>query len=49
VKVKTGAGGIASNKGSTAIKFKFQDSNFMFLNCHLASGQKEYADRFNNL
>lgn len=49
VKVKTGAGGIAANKGSTAIKFNYFDSSFMFLNCHLASGQKEYAERFNNL
>ena len=38
VKVKTGAGGIAANKGSTSIKFNFFDSSFLFLNCHLASG-----------
>ena len=49
VKVKTGAGGIAANKGSTSIKFNYLDSSFMFLNCHLASGQKEYAERFSNL
>ena len=49
VKVKTGAGGIAANKGSTSIRFTFCDTSFLFLNCHLASGQKKYAERFNNL
>lgn len=49
VKVKTGAGGIAANKGSTSIRFNYLDTSFLFLNCHLASGQKEYAERFTNL
>jgi hypothetical protein len=49
VKVKTGAGGIAANKGSTSIRFNYFDTSFMFLNCHLASGQKEHAERFSNL
>jgi hypothetical protein len=37
-KVKTGAGGMAANKGATSIRFNYDDSSFMFLNCHLASG-----------
>lgn len=40
---------MAANKGSTSIRFNYNDTSFMFLNCHLASGQKEYAARFNNL
>lgn len=39
-KIKTGAGGLAANKGSTTIKFYYQDTSFLFLNCHLTSGQK---------
>jgi len=49
LKVKAGAGGIAANKGSTSIKFNYFNTSFMFLNCHLASGQKEHAERFSNL
>ncbi len=41
VKVKTGARGMAANKGSTAIRFNYEDTSFMFLNCHLTSGQKQ--------
>jgi len=37
-KVKTGAGGMAANKGSTSIRFNYEDTSFMFLNCHLTSG-----------
>lgn len=49
VKVKTGVRGMAANKGSTAIRFNYEDSSFMFLNCHLTSGQKEVQDRFDDL
>ena len=49
VKIKIGAGGISANKGSTSIRFNYADTSFMFLNCHLASGQKEVLDRFNGL
>ena len=37
-KVKTGFGGNSGNKGSVAIRFNFDDSSFMFINCHLSSG-----------
>jgi hypothetical protein len=37
-KVKTGTSGMTANKGSTAIRFNYDDSSFMFLNCHLSSG-----------
>lgn len=36
--VKTGAGGMAANKGSCSVRFNYYDSSFMFLNCHLTSG-----------
>jgi|LauGreDrversion4_2_1035121.scaffolds.fasta_scaffold1024914_1 hypothetical protein len=49
VKIKIGAGGISANKGSTSIRFNYADTSFMFLNCHLASGQKEVLDRFTGL
>ena len=48
-KVKTGAGGMTANKGSTSIRFNYEDTSFMLLNCHLTSGQNEVSDRFNNL
>jgi len=37
-KVKAGMGGFAKNKGSVALRFKFDETSFAFLNCHLASG-----------
>jgi hypothetical protein len=37
-RVKTGTSGITANKGSTSIRFNYEDSSFMFLNCHLTSG-----------
>jgi len=39
VKIKTGTGGITANKGSTAIRFNYDDTSFLFLNCHLAHGE----------
>ena len=38
VKNKTGTKGMTANKGSTAIRFNFDDTSFMFMNCHLTSG-----------
>jgi hypothetical protein len=38
--VKTGANGMAANKGSCAIKFWFADTSFVIMNCHLAHGEK---------
>lgn len=37
-KVKTGFAGKSGNKGSVAIRFSIDDTSFMFINCHLASG-----------
>ena len=36
--IKAGLGGIAKNKGSCALRFRIDNTNFAFLNCHLASG-----------
>jgi synaptojanin len=49
VKIKTGASGMAANKGSVAMRFNFHDTSFMFLNCHLTSGQKKVKERVTNL
>lgn len=38
-KVKAGMGGLASNKGSVALRFKIDDTSFAILNCHLKSGK----------
>ena len=38
IKTKTGVKGMAANKGSAAVKFTYDDTSFMFLNCHLTSG-----------
>lgn len=46
VKIKTGVKGMAANKGSAAVRFTFDDTSFMFLNCHLTSGQKKSKERF---
>jgi hypothetical protein len=48
-RVKTGFGGQTGNKGSVAIRFNFANSSFAFINCHLASGQKEIAQRLDDL
>lgn len=37
-KVKTGFGGNSGNKGATTIRFNFDDSSMVFMNCHLTSG-----------
>ena len=46
VKIKTGVKGMAANKGTCALRFNFDDSSFMFMNCHLTSGQKKSKERF---
>jgi len=45
VKVKTGVKGMAANKGAVALRFNFDDTSFMFMNCHLTSGQKKWRER----
>ena len=37
-KVKTGFGGNSGNKGAVTLRFNFDDSSLVFLNCHLSSG-----------
>ena len=48
LKVKTGVKGMAANKGSVAIRFNFEDTSFMFMNCHLTSGQKKWKERISD-
>lgn len=48
-KIKTGVKGMAANKGSTALRFNYEDTSMMFLNCHLTSGQKKVKERFDDL
>ena len=45
VKIKTGTKGMTANKGAVAVRFNFDDSSFMFMNCHLTSGQKKVKER----
>ena len=49
VKIKTGTSGYTANKGSVAIRFNFEDTSFMFLNCHLCSGQKQVQQRLSEI
>jgi hypothetical protein len=49
VKTQTGTKGLTANKGSTAIRFNFHDTSFMFMNCHLTSGQKKIKERISDL
>ncbi len=49
IKTQTGAKGLAANKGSVAIRFNFHDTSFMFMNCHLTSGQKKVKERISDL
>ena len=44
-KVKAGMGGLASNKGSVALRFNIDDTSFAILNCHLKSGKAVAVQR----
>lgn len=44
-KIKTGLGGSAGNKGAVIVRFKLDDTNMMFLNCHLMSGKGKGSKR----
>jgi len=37
--VKAATVGFAKNKGSVALRFKIDETSFVFLNCHLAAGE----------
>ena len=49
VKVKTGFSGMAGNKGSTSIRFNFENTSFCFINTHLESGQNKIGERLENI
>ena len=36
---------MAANKGAVGLRFNFDDTSFMFMNCHLTSGQKKWKER----
>ena len=36
---------MTANKGSVAIRFNYEDTSFMFMNCHLTSGQNKVKER----
>lgn len=42
---KTGFGGIAGNKGGTAIRFQYGHTKFCFVNVHFAAGVNNLEDR----
>jgi len=48
-KVKTGFGGQSGNKGAVNLRFTFDDTSFLFVNCHLASGQSNVNERLDDL
>lgn len=48
-KVATGFGGQSGNKGAVATRFNIDNSSFMFINCHLTSGQKQIAERLEDI
>ena len=48
-KVKTGFGGNSGNKGAVTLRFNFDDSALVFLNCHLSSGQSSISERMEDL
>ncbi|CDW75781.1 inositol polyphosphate phosphatase [Stylonychia lemnae] len=48
-KVKTGFGGNGGNKGCVSIRFHFNESSFVFMNCHLSSNQNKYQQRLDDL
>jgi len=37
---------MTANKGAVALRFNFDDTSFMFMNCHLTSGQNKAKERF---
>lgn len=48
-KIKTGAGGSAGNKGAVIVRFKLDDTNILFMNCHLMSGKNKGSKRTEEL
>ena len=48
-KVKTGASGMAANKGCVSLKFWVYDTSFIMINCHLTAGESNLDERFDDL
>ncbi|KAM5458562.1 hypothetical protein MaudCBS49596_000478 [Microsporum audouinii] len=47
--VKRGMGGLHGNKGALILRFFMDDSSLCFVNCHLAAGQSQTANRNNDI
>ncbi|KAL2359310.1 hypothetical protein RJZ56_007843 [Blastomyces dermatitidis] len=47
--VKRGMGGLHGNKGALVLRFILDDSSLCFINCHLAAGQSQTANRNNDI
>ncbi|EDV21305.1 uncharacterized protein TRIADDRAFT_60195 [Trichoplax adhaerens] len=47
--VRTGAGGTLGNKGGVAVSFRLDDTNFCFINSHLAARVEEKKRRQDNV
>ncbi|KAK2879980.1 hypothetical protein FQN49_000706 [Arthroderma sp. PD_2] len=47
--VKRGMGGLHGNKGALILRFFVDDSSLCFVNCHLAAGQSQTANRNNDI
>ena len=46
--VTTGFKGVSGNKGGAGLYFQFDNSTFLFMDCHFESGQKKIKDRIEN-
>jgi hypothetical protein len=47
--IATGLGNVIGNKGAVAVAFKLKGNSFIFLNCHLESGQNANPARYEDL
>ncbi|KAJ5182439.1 hypothetical protein N7492_000055 [Penicillium capsulatum] len=47
--IKRGMGGLHGNKGALIFRFVLDDSSMCFVNCHLAAGQTQTANRNNDI
>ncbi|PKY08686.1 DNase I-like protein [Aspergillus campestris IBT 28561] len=47
--VKRGMGGLHGNKGALIFRFILDDTSLCFVNCHLAAGQTQTANRNNDI
>ncbi|CDM29778.1 hypothetical protein DTO013E5_6137 [Penicillium roqueforti] len=47
--IKRGMGGLHGNKGALVFRFILDDTSMCFVNCHLAAGQTQTANRNNDI